>query len=60
MILIVTLERKLTIPCLFLLLTDESDSEGGNYSLTHLSHAKESIKVFNIHTRVIHVEMGST
>lgn len=33
---IVGLERELMMPCLFLLSTDESDSEGGNCSLSHL------------------------
>lgn len=57
------LERELMMPCLFLLSTDESDSEGGKCSLSHLSGSvalEKSTKVLNIHTNIFHVETGAT
>lgn len=51
------------MPCFFLLSTDESDSEGGKCSLSHLSCAvalEKNTKVLNIHANIFHVETRTT
>lgn len=45
-IFLVGLERKLIISCLFFFPTDECDSDGGNYSPSHLYYAVACNKVY--------------